>query len=151
MNCQKCDKPATIHVTEIVDDKPVDYHVCAEHFKDLGDMEPVSRAMHNPAKGPAAFWGDDNLRKALADPVAREKGAAYLLPALCLALLDEQPEVRVAAAYRLMWLGSDARSTLGALRDAVQDPDERVRKAAEIAAEFIQARPDSPSVSMPMV
>jgi HEAT repeat protein len=51
---------------------------------------------------------------------------------------------KYAAAYRLMQLGPDGRSAAGALRDALQDPDERVAKAARIALEYIEtdeARP----------
>lgn len=134
MKCQECDQQATTHVTEIVAGKAVEYHVCEAHLQKLEDLEPALPGR----KGVAAFF-DPKLTEALSNPVAREKIASHLLPALCLALLDESPEVRVVAAFRLMMLGSDARSTLGALQDALSDPDERVRQAAQIALEFIQS------------
>jgi hypothetical protein len=92
----------------------------------------------------AAFGRDPELRAAISDPAARQKLAAHLLPALCLALLDEQPEVRVAAVYRLFRFGPDAQSASGALRDALRDPDGRVRKATEIALKVIESGQDCP-------
>src|SRR5262249_52028610 len=137
MKCQACDKAATLHVTDVVAGQPVEYHVCDDHVQDLDNLKPTDQPK-SLAAGPMAFWEDPQLSEALRDPVAQQKMAAYLLPALCLALLDEKPEVRIAAAFRLMMLGPDARSAMGALRDALRDPDERVRKAAGIALEFIQ-------------
>jgi protein arginine kinase activator len=31
MKCQKCDKPATFHITELTSGKPVELHLCQEH------------------------------------------------------------------------------------------------------------------------
>jgi hypothetical protein len=84
------------------------------------------------------FWKDPKLRGVLGDPVVRQEMAAHLLPALCLALLHEKPEVRIAAVVHLLQLGPDARSAAGALRDALRDPDERVATAARIALEFLE-------------
>jgi hypothetical protein len=138
MKCQACDKAATLHVTELVGGHPVEYHVCEAHFQNLEALQPKVGPT-SPTKGLGAFWTDAGLRVACNDRLALEKTAAYLLPALCLALLDEKPEVRVMAAYRLTTLGSDARSALGALEGARHDPDERVRKAVEIALECIRS------------
>jgi len=137
MKCQSCKQSATHHVTDIVAGKPVEYHVCDKHLQELDALEPAPAA-GDWTTGFAAFWNDDKLRAALEDQVAREKIAAHLLPALSLALLDDNPHVRVVAAFRIMALGPDSRSTLGALRDALRDPDERVRKAAEVAVNYIQ-------------
>src|SRR5262249_16352569 len=123
MKCQNCDKAATHHVTEIVAGKPVEYHVCDTHLHNL-DALPPAAALPGPKSGFGAFWRDPKLNEALRDAVARDKIAAYLLPVLCQALLDDNPEVRVSAAFRLMLLGGDARSTVGALQDARHDQDE---------------------------
>ncbi len=41
MKCQKCQKPATFHITEIVNKKAVEYHFCEEHAKEyLKQTEP---------------------------------------------------------------------------------------------------------------
>jgi HEAT repeat protein len=137
MKCQACDKEATSHVTEIVAGSPVEYHVCDAHLQELDALKPADRP-GRPASGIGAFMDDPGIREALRDREAREKVSAYLIPPLCLALLDQRPEVRIVAAFRLMVLGPDARSATGGLRDATRDPDERVRKAAEIALEHIQ-------------
>jgi hypothetical protein len=121
----------------LVGGQPVEYHVCEAHLQELDTLVPAT-ARPKPATGFAAFWEDANLRQALQDRVGQEKVAAHLLPALALALLDENPRVRVSAAFRLMALGPDARSALGALQGALRDPDERVRRAAQLAVEYIQ-------------
>ncbi|MDO5554042.1 MAG: UvrB/UvrC motif-containing protein [Planctomycetia bacterium] len=33
MKCQKCNKPATFHITEMTDDSPVELHLCEKHAK----------------------------------------------------------------------------------------------------------------------
>jgi HEAT repeat protein len=60
-----------------------------------------------------------------------------------MALLDPDPETRIRAVISLMQLGKNANSATGALRDAANDGDERVRKAAAAAIRFIAAEPDS--------
>jgi hypothetical protein len=125
------------HVTEIVAGKPVEYHVCDKHVQELDAIEPFSWPYQN-ATGFTAFFQDSQLREALREPIARQVLAAHVLPALCLALLDERPEVRIASAFRLVLLGADARPASGALRDALRDPDERVRKSARIALEYVE-------------
>jgi hypothetical protein len=143
MKCQACDQPATLHVTEIVAGEAVDFHVCEAHFDKL-DSLPKDAARKRPYTDISGFVSEPELRAVLSDPVVRGKMAAHLLPALCLALLDEQPEVRIAAAYRLLKLGSDAKSASGALRDALRDPDERVRKAADITLKSIESGQEPP-------
>jgi protein arginine kinase activator len=34
MKCQKCDKPATFHITELTGGKPKELHLCEEHARD---------------------------------------------------------------------------------------------------------------------
>lgn len=135
MKCQLCEQAATHHVTEIVAGQAVELHVCEAHLQDLDGAAPIPGP--KATSGFVAFVSDGKLGKALADETAQEKMAAYLLPALCLALLGEPAEVRVMGAYQLMKLGRHATSAKAALRDALGDPDERVRRAAEIALEFM--------------
>jgi len=143
MKCQACDKPATLHVTDIVDGHPVERHVCDMHLETLEQCETTSKPDMR-AKGFPAFITDTELGAILRDKETREKPAAYFLPPLCLALLDPKPEARVMAAFQLMMFGTDAQSAVGALQGALQDSDERVRKAARIALEHIQSK-DAPT------
>lgn len=143
MKCQACDKAATTHITEIVAGQPVEYHVCETHVHDLEGLKPVANP-GNLATGPAGLWSDAKICAALQNSDARKQAAAYFLPASCLALLDPMAEVRIIAAFRLMELGPNARSAMGALQDALQDPDERVSKAARIALEYIEADKENP-------
>jgi HEAT repeat protein len=138
MKCQACDQAATHHVTEIVAGEAVEYHVCDTHLQNLEGLDKATREP-KPSTGYAAFWANRELKAALRDEAARQKVAAHLLPPLCLALLDPRPEVKVVAAFRLMAFGPDARSVVGALQNALQDADERVRQAARIALEYIQS------------
>lgn len=135
MKCQACDDSATIHVTEIVDGKLAEYHVCEKHPLEISSLKGTQP---HPPSTASTLWQDGEIEKAFLDPVARQKMAAYLLPALCVSLLDQNADVRVLSAFRMMQLGSDARSALGALRDALNDANERVRRVAEVAIEFIQ-------------
>jgi hypothetical protein len=137
MKCQACDQTATVHVTELAAGEPVEFHVCDDHLLSLEDLKPT-KVFDKAVMGFGTFCVDPEFRKALEDLGARQKMAAHLLPALCLALLDEKPEVRVTALFRLMQLGPDARSAAGAMRDALQDSDERVRRAASIALEWVE-------------
>ncbi len=34
MKCQKCDKPATFHITELTDGKPQELHLCEDHARE---------------------------------------------------------------------------------------------------------------------
>lgn len=33
MKCQQCDKPATFHITELTDGKPMELHLCEDHAR----------------------------------------------------------------------------------------------------------------------
>jgi hypothetical protein len=133
MKCQECNEPATCHVTEIVAGKAVEYHVCEKHACELDSLQGKEAKQHplGPMSGPF---------EVLLDPVAREKLAAYLLPPLCLALLDENPAVRSLAAVWLSQIHEEAASAAGALRAALEDPDERVRSAARFALDMIERK-----------
>jgi protein arginine kinase activator len=48
MKCQKCSKPATIHITEIVQGAPLEFHLCEEHGRPLQTGEPLEPA--NPTE-----------------------------------------------------------------------------------------------------
>jgi protein arginine kinase activator len=45
MKCQKCDKPAKFHITELIGGKPKELHVCEEHAREyLAESEPEPTA-----------------------------------------------------------------------------------------------------------
>jgi hypothetical protein len=138
MKCELCDEAATTHVTEMVDGKPTEHHVCETHARHLNALPPPSIPEHAPT-GEVAFLLDTALLDALRDQGAQEKLLAHLLPALCVALLDPTPEIRIAATFFLTRIAADAESVKQALRDALNDQDERVRKASQIALESIES------------
>ena len=105
MKCQECDDAATKHVTEFVDSRPIEYHVCEKHFATLNSLKG-----HDPTKSQspmAQLWSDPAVRDAFFDTDSQHKIAAYLLPSLILALADEDAGVRIQAALELMQLGCD--------------------------------------------
>ena len=150
MKCEHCDRVASHHVTEVVAGLPADRHLCEDHVTDWTSPAHADRPPAPFRSSPDFFWREPELWRAVRDHAAHQKVAANLLPALCLALLDETPEVRVVAAYDLMLLGRHAQPAAGALRDRLTDGDGRVRKAAGIALDAIEAGqksgffPDSP-------
>jgi hypothetical protein len=133
--CQECDQPATCTISEIVERSLCDTH--AEKFlgtkPKLIDTEPTVFS---------EFWSDATIAEAMQDREGYRQVAAYLLPALCLALLDNNPSVRIRTAFRLMLMGRDAQSADGALKDALQDVDPGVRKAARLARQHIESNPE---------
>jgi len=45
MKCQKCEKPATFHITEIVEESVQELHLCEDHARDYLSMaEPVDES-----------------------------------------------------------------------------------------------------------
>lgn len=60
MKCQKCNKEATVHVTDLVGGKPISYHFCEEHAKDF---------LQNTQ---AALPGEVNMASALATHLAQK-------------------------------------------------------------------------------
>ena len=51
MKCQKCDKPATFHITELTGGKPQELHLCEEHAR-----EYLTQSDHETG-GPATLAG----------------------------------------------------------------------------------------------
>ena len=136
MKCEVCGEIAIHHVTEVINGKPVEHHVCEAHLAASGtpDYPPAPP----PRSALGELWSDTSIRQALKDEVSREILIAYLLPSLCEALRDRHPDVRLRAAFMLASLGVDAESTRGALRDALKDESAIVRKVAGAAIEQIQ-------------
>lgn len=143
MKCQECCQAATNHVTEMVAGRAVEYHVCDAHLQALDTLKPATGG-GGQGTGFVTLATDPEIQKVLVDREAREKMAAHLLPGLCLALLDPSVEVRIMAAWRLLLLGQDGRSAAGALRDALQDPDERLRCVAKMALQYVEADEEPP-------
>jgi len=47
MKCQRCDKPATFHITELTGGKPLELHLCEDHARDYltqSGEEPTTTA-----------------------------------------------------------------------------------------------------------
>lgn len=60
MKCQKCNQPAELHVTEILDGKPVEIHLCREHAKEYFSQTHES------------IPGNQNVAAALASHIAQQ-------------------------------------------------------------------------------
>ena len=49
MKCQKCDKPATFHITELTGGKPKELHLCEDHAREyLAEHESPEEAATGP-------------------------------------------------------------------------------------------------------
>ena len=76
MKCQKCDRPATFHITELTGGKPQELHLCEEHAREY--LTP-------PNSEPA---GASSMAAAIAQQVAQQMAVGQ--PAEELAKLDQQ-------------------------------------------------------------
>jgi len=67
IKCQKCSKPATIHITEIVQGSPHEFHLCEEHARQQlqpgESLEPANPAELAMAKLAAARKDTSELDK----------------------------------------------------------------------------------------
>lgn len=63
MKCQKCDRPATFHITEMTGDKPVELHLCEEHANEY---------LHKSGSDVSDFSGDsqENLAEQVKQKVS---------------------------------------------------------------------------------
>ena len=69
IKCQKCPKPATIHITEIVQGSPLEFHLCEEHARQqLSSEESAEPAADPGPDGPGEGDGRRQRRE-------REEGA----------------------------------------------------------------------------
>jgi len=60
MKCQRCDKPATFHITELTGGKPQELHLCEEHAR-----EYLAQSSSEPA-------GATNMANVLAQQMAQQ-------------------------------------------------------------------------------
>jgi protein arginine kinase activator len=53
MKCQKCDRPATFHITELTGGKPQELHLCEEHARSYltEESEPATASLAGALKG----------------------------------------------------------------------------------------------------
>ncbi|MDO4559042.1 MAG: UvrB/UvrC motif-containing protein [Planctomycetia bacterium] len=52
MKCQKCDREATFHITEMTGDRPVEVHLCEEHTREY--LDQIADDSSSPVAGMAA-------------------------------------------------------------------------------------------------
>ncbi len=76
MKCQKCDKPATFHITELADGDPQELHLCEDHARDY---------LSGPENEPAS---PQNVAAALAKHMAEQMAVGQTAEEL--AELDQQ-------------------------------------------------------------
>lgn len=76
MKCQKCERPATFHITELTGGKPVELHLCEDHAREY---------LTQPTAEPAAT---SNVAAALAQHLAKQMAVGQTAEEL--AQLDQQ-------------------------------------------------------------
>jgi protein arginine kinase activator len=59
IKCQRCSKPATIHITEIVKGSPLEFHLCEEHARQQlsSDEPPEPTSLGDKAMAKLAMGG----------------------------------------------------------------------------------------------
>ncbi|HLA86291.1 MAG TPA: UvrB/UvrC motif-containing protein [Thermoguttaceae bacterium] len=79
MKCQKCDKPATFHITELTDGNPQELHLCEDHARQYLSQSGIGQAE------------PENVAAALAQQMAQHMAAGQVgQTAEELARLDQQ-------------------------------------------------------------
>lgn len=78
MKCQRCDKPATFHITELADGKPQELHLCEEHAR-----EYLTQSGDEPSGA-----GTTSMAAALAQQMAQQMAVGQTAEEL--ARLDRQ-------------------------------------------------------------
>ncbi|NLX97659.1 MAG: DNA helicase UvrBC [Rhodopirellula sp.] len=76
MKCQRCDKPATFHITELTGGKPQELHLCEEHARDY-----LTQSANEPATA-------TSMAAALAQQMAQQMTVGQTAEEL--AKLDQQ-------------------------------------------------------------
>jgi protein arginine kinase activator len=76
MKCQKCDRPATFHITELTGGKPVELHLCEDHAR-----EYLTQSGNEPASA-------STMAAALAHQLAQQMAVGQTAEEL--AQLDQQ-------------------------------------------------------------
>ena len=76
MKCQKCDRPATFHITELTGGKPVELHLCEDHAR-----EYLTQSSNEPASA-------STMAAALAHQLAQQMAVGQTAEEL--AKLDQQ-------------------------------------------------------------
>jgi protein arginine kinase activator len=77
MKCQRCDKPATFHITELTGGKPQEMHLCEDHAREY---------LTQPGSSPAAAGG--SMASVLAQQMAQQMAVGQTAEEL--AELDQQ-------------------------------------------------------------
>jgi protein arginine kinase activator len=78
MKCQKCERPATFHITELTGGKPVELHLCEDHAREYLTTQPAGE----PATG------SPSMAAALAHQLAQQMAVGQTAEEL--AQLDQQ-------------------------------------------------------------
>ncbi len=74
MKCKYCNKPATIHITEIIEGSPQEFHLCDEHAREhiasgaVAPSKPKQPQEHMAALAAASSTGDLSRLDAQACP-----------------------------------------------------------------------------------
>jgi protein arginine kinase activator len=72
MKCQKCDKPATFHITELTDGKPKEVHLCEEHARQYLSQSHESPEDSSSASSMAAVLAQQMAQQMAVGQTAEE-------------------------------------------------------------------------------
>ena len=136
MKCEICDNKARHHLTEMTEGVPLTIHVCDEHFSPSSADVASIKARRSQKSRLQTLLEDNDTLAAYSDLEARAELSKYEFPALCAALTDANPNVRVQAAIRMLH-ASDQIAAARELKTIQDDPDELVAKVARAAIGLI--------------
>ena len=103
MKCQKCDKPATFHITDLVDGKPNELHLCEECAHKFLAPSPDDSSEVMPAM--AGLLAQHLAVGETAEELARLDDGTYGTCEVCAVELGDdrlvsEPQLRFCAQHR---------------------------------------------------
>ena len=116
MKCQKCDKPATFHITDLIDGKPNELHLCEECAQDFLSPSEEEAAEVMPAM--AGLLAQHLAVGETADQLARLDQRAC--PVCGVTFLEFRKQGRLGCPHDYVFFGEELEPLLMNIHDQTQ-------------------------------
>lgn len=132
MRCQRCDKPATFHITELTGGKPVELHLCEDHAR-----EYLTQAGNEPASaGSMAALLAQQMAKQLALGQTAEELAELdqqLCPYCGISFYEFRSQGRLGCPYDYVFFEKELQPLLLNIHGETQHTGKRPSHSADLS------------------